>query len=83
MIVLVISLTLKGLWLYCIYRFFLGACLSKISVQMIENASSPCTLSSCLNELRKFRYESPYIKQLQLLSFCESQIALSLLHMYF
>ena len=48
-----ISLLMKGLWLYRIYRFFLGACISKISVQIIENASSPfsfrkcpCTLSS-------------------------------------
>ena len=62
-----ISLLMKGLWLYCIYRFFLGACLSKISAQIVENASSPfsfrncpCTLSSCLNKSKKV-YESPCI----------------------
>ena len=58
MITLEISFLLKGLWLYRIYCFFLGACLSKISVQIVENASSPfrncpCTLSSCFNESKK------------------------------
>ena len=104
MIALQISVLTKGLWLYRIYGFFLGACLSKISAQIVENASSPfsfrncpCILSSCLKSLRKFRYESPDISDnkqpvvlfeenafsSQLLSFCESQIALSLSHMYF
>ena len=39
---------------------FLGACLSKISVQIVENASDPfsftkfpCILRSCLNESKK------------------------------
>ena len=40
---------------------FLGACLSKVSVQIFENVSSAfplrnwhhCTLSSCLNESKK------------------------------
>ena len=32
MIALEISLLMKGLWLYCIYNFLLGACLSKIPV---------------------------------------------------
>ena len=40
MIALKISLLMKGLWLYRIYRFLLGACLSKISVQIVENAPS-------------------------------------------
>ena len=60
MIALEISLLMKGLWLYCIYRFFLGTCLSKISVQIVEKASSPfsfrncpCTRSSCFNESKK------------------------------
>ena len=61
MITLESSLLTKGLWLDHIYRFFLGAWLSKISVQIVENASNPfsygncpCTLSSCLNEPQKF-----------------------------
>ena len=68
MIALEISLLMKGSWLYHIYCFFLGACLSKMSVQIVENASSPfpfrnspCTLSSCFNESKKIRHESPYI----------------------
>ena len=36
MMALEISLLMKGLWLYHIYRFFF---LSKISVQIVENAS--------------------------------------------
>ena len=43
---------------------FLGACLSKTSVQIVENASSPfsfrncpCTLSYCFNESKEvFRF---------------------------
>ena len=57
-VALEISLLMKSLWLYCIYRFFLGACLSKISVQIVENAYSlfsfrNCTLNSCVNESKK------------------------------
>ena len=42
MIALEISLLMKGygLWLDCIYRFFSRACLSKISGQIVENASN-------------------------------------------
>ena len=42
MIALEISLLMKGygLWLDCIYHFFSRACLSKISGQIVENASN-------------------------------------------
>ena len=60
MIALEIPLLMRGLWLDHINCFFLGACLSKVSVQIVENASSSfsfrncfCTLSSCLNESKK------------------------------
>ena len=60
MIALEISLLMKVLWLDRIYRFFLGACLSKGSAQIVKNAPSTfsfrnclCTLSSCLNHSRK------------------------------
>ena len=68
MIGLEISLLTTSLWLYRLYYFFLGAYLSKISVQIVENASSPFHLETvlvhevhALMSLRKFRYESPYI----------------------
>ena len=67
MIALEMSLLMRGLWLERIYCFFFEACLSKISVQIIENASSPFSFRNCpctyqvnaLLSLRKFRYESP------------------------
>ena len=70
MIALEISLLIKGygLWSDCIYSFFSRACLSKISGQIVEDASNsfsfrscPFTLCYALMSLRKFRYESFYI----------------------
>ena len=68
MIALEILLIMEGLWLDRIYHFFLRACLSKISVQIVENVSSPFDLETflvhyvdVLMSLRKFRYEIPYI----------------------
>ena len=69
-IALEMSLLMKGLFSKenLPYIAFLGACLSKISVQIVENTSSafsfrncPCTLSSCLDDSMKACYESPYI----------------------
>ena len=57
MIALEISLVLKDL---SYILLFLQVCLSKMSAQLVENASRPfslricpCTLSSCLNESKK------------------------------
>ena len=47
MLALEISLLMKGLWLYRIYQFFLGAYLSNISVQIVENASSTFSFRNC------------------------------------
>ena len=59
MIVLEISLLMTGLWLHHIDRFFLGACLSKNSVQIVENASSSFSFKNLDNFPRGAFYSTP------------------------
>ena len=55
MIALEISLLMKGLWLDRIYRFFLRICLSKIYLQIVENASSFFSIRNCPCRLKETR----------------------------